>query len=270
MTHLWTSYGTVDDADHAVNEEAMKKPWNPSQPIATLFEQLKQGQEFAARGNEKIDDTQLVRWGYQNIRNIGLLNRECEKWCKKQPTEKTWPEFKKHFIRAHDDYRKNEIDPPATTEATFTANQVQQILQDELTTILGSNIPTDDPSALVSLPQEDQPSTTLVNATANAAVTLDDIHRLIQESLATSFTNHPATRTSSDRLQDPGQRPPRPPLVVQGLLRGKPVSYCWTHGVTSNLRHTSASCRRKASGHKDEATYNNRMGGSQSSLVPSE
>ena len=34
MTHLWSAYGTVDDADHAANEEAMKKPWTPPEPIA--------------------------------------------------------------------------------------------------------------------------------------------------------------------------------------------------------------------------------------------
>ena len=264
MTHLWTSYGTVDDADHAANEEAMKKPWTPPEPIATLFEQLKKGQEFAARGNEVIDDTQLIRWGYQNIKNTGLFNRECEKWRKKTQKEKSWSDFKKHFILAYDDHLKYDSIPPTTAEATYTANQVQQILQDELSTILGSNV-TPDPS-----PSDNPPVPEPVIAAANATVTLDDVRRLIQETLSASSSPHPTTQTSSNRVQDPGQRPPRPPLVAQGLLRGKPVSYCWTHGVTSNLRHTSASCRRKATGHKDEATYSNRMGGSQSSLVPPE
>ena len=114
MTHLWTSYGTVDDADHAANEEAMKKPWTPPEPIATLFDQLKKGQEFAARGNEVIDDTQLIRWGYQNIKNTGLFNRECERWRKKEPKEKSWKDFKKHFILAYDDHLKYDspLPPP--------------------------------------------------------------------------------------------------------------------------------------------------------------
>ena len=41
MTHLWSSYDTVDDADHAADEDNMKKPWNPPEPIATLFDELK-------------------------------------------------------------------------------------------------------------------------------------------------------------------------------------------------------------------------------------
>ena len=35
--------------------------------------------------------------------------------------------------------------------------------------------------------------------------------------------------------------------------------YCWTHG---RCNHSSANCRNKAANHKDEATINNRMGGS--------
>ena len=258
MTHLWTSYGTVDDADHAANEEAMKKPWTPPEPIATLFDQLKKGQEFAARGNEVIDDTQLIRWGYQNIKNTGLFNRECEKWRKKTPKDKSWTDFKKHFILAFDDHLKYDSPNATASEATYTANQVQQILHDELSTILGSYAPTDPTSA--DAPPQPEP----VPVTANAAITIEDVRRVIQETLSTQTPSQPSVRTTNPT------HPPRSPLVAQGFLRGKPVSYCWTHGVTSNLRHTSASCRRKATGHKDEATFSNRMGGTQSSLVPEE
>ena len=260
ITHLWSSYGTVDDADHAANEEAMKKPWTPPVPIATLFEQLKKGQEFAARGNEIIDDTQLIRWGYQNIKNTGLFNRECEKWRKKAAKEKSWTDFKKHFILAYDDHLKYESSTTTASEATYTANQVQQILQDELSTIMGSTSDSTPPT--YPPPLEPAP------ATANVALTIDDVRRVIQETLASHAPSQSSSQSSS--LTTTASRTPRTPLVAQGLLRGKPVSYCWTHGVTSNLRHTSASCRRKATGHKDEATFSNRMGGSQSSLVPEE
>ena len=174
MTHLWTSYGTVDDADHAANEEAMKKPWAPPEPIDTLFEQLKKGQEFAARGNEVIDDTQLIRWGYQNIKNTGLFNRECEKWRKKTLKDKSWTDFKKHFILAFDDHLKYDSTPATASEATYTANQVQQILHDELSTILGSHAPTEPTST------DDPPPPEPVPVTANAAITIDDVRRVIQ------------------------------------------------------------------------------------------
>lgn len=37
--------------------------------------------------------------------------------------------------------------------------------------------------------------------------------------------------------------------------------YCWTHGLGTNASHTSATCERKAEGHKDNATVINMQGG---------
>ena len=41
----------------------------------------------------------------------------------------------------------------------------------------------------------------------------------------------------------------------------KTKNYCWTHGVCVGKTHTSAECQNKAPGHKDTATFDNRMGG---------
>jgi hypothetical protein len=43
------------------------------------------------------------------------------------------------------------------------------------------------------------------------------------------------------------------------------VYYCWSHGVTGNPRHTSATCRAQSDGHKEEATLADIMGGCQAS-----
>ena len=129
------------------------------------------------------------------------------------------------LILAYDDYLKYDSPPATTTETTYTANQVQQILQDELFTILGSNAPTDPMLSDNPPPLEPAP------VTANAAITIDDVRRVIQETLASNTPSQSRSRTTNP------SRPPRSQLVAQGLLRGKPVSYCWTHGVTSNLRH---------------------------------
>ena len=39
-------------------------------------------------------------------------------------------------------------------------------------------------------------------------------------------------------------------------------SYCHTHGITHNSRHTSSTCHTKGAGHMDAATLDNKMGGS--------
>jgi hypothetical protein len=46
------------------------------------------------------------------------------------------------------------------------------------------------------------------------------------------------------------------------------MGYCWTHGCMKNPAHTSTTCKRKADGHKDNATMANKMGGKEGVWKP--
>jgi hypothetical protein len=54
----------------------------------------------------------------------------------------------------------------------------------------------------------------------------------------------------------PARHPPRAAPAANA-----PTSYCWTHGSSRNLEHTSSTCRAKAVGHQDAATVTNKLGG---------
>ena len=75
-------------------------------PIETLFEQQEKGKALAAQGNKITDYFQLMRWGYDSIKAKGLFHKDCERWCKKTLTDKTWTNFKKFFTMAEDDRKK--------------------------------------------------------------------------------------------------------------------------------------------------------------------
>ena len=60
-----------------------------------------------------------------------------------------------------------------------------------------------------------------------------------------------AKEKTTEQPTQPGN--PKKPFVAK--------AYCWTHGRVSNPKHTSATCRYKKEGHKDEATMDNKMGG---------
>ena len=109
--------------------------------------------------HEVIDDSQLIRWAYDNIKQTGLFDRDCEKWRKKPQADKDWTSFQQFFLEADEDRKKNST---IASEATYTANQVQELLQNEINNILQS---TDTPT--ITSP----PSPT---ASANASVTADD------------------------------------------------------------------------------------------------
>jgi hypothetical protein len=48
---------------------------------------------------------------------------------------------------------------------------------------------------------------------------------------------------------------PRPALADMG--------YCWTHGYSGNVTHTSQTCVTRAEGHQEAATHANRLGGTE-------
>ena len=49
------------------------------------------------------------------------------------------------------------------------------------------------------------------------------------------------------------------PLTVD--TKGTMMYYCWSHGLGTNPDHTSCTCTRKKTGHQEDATADNMMGG---------
>jgi hypothetical protein len=257
LTHLWTTYGTIDQSDQTANEKRMRTQWNPPEVIESLFEQLQEGQDFAKQGSETISYDQLVRWGYENIYATGLFDSECKKWRKKPVPDKTWTLFKSYFTLAEEDRAKHAT----TSEATYTANQVQDMITHELSSFLDRTVKEhqDEPAPVIIPPQE----------TANA-VTTADIKKMIDDAVnqRPPQPRRPGRDKTNTREDRRGGRKRKAPLTAQALVDGVPVTYCWTHGITSNLSHTSQACTRKSEGHKTEATYDKRLGGSKTRITP--
>jgi len=246
LDHLWDKYGSIDKKDRSDNEKRMKAPWSPPEPIETLFRQLKEGQEFAKEGGETIDDEQIIRWGYELIDDNSEFKSQCEKWDDRESDEKTWKDFITYFTAAYRKVKKRQGTAPATTtgEAMYTANQVQEIVQNELTAMLNS----------IEHEKENTTAPPPLVANATAGLTAADITNIINAAIGKKplgHNNH--KREKSTRVQP----------KAQALLKdGTPVTYCWSHGVTRNLSHNSCTCTRRKDGHQDKATYDKRMNGS--------
>ena len=239
MNHLWDNFGEIDENDLRQNELRMKAAWNPPTPIQDLFKQMQAGQKFAKKGGENIDDTHLVRLTYGVIEDTGIFDRELTKWREKKRSERTWTAFKKEFTK----HAKNLAKTKTAQTASYSAAQVQELLDEQFSNLTSGYQPpptTKDP--------EPTPSANALTAT--------DIRKLIQEALS---------QNNDNKTGKPGNKHP-----AQGKdSEGKPVTYCWTHGVTWNLNHNSGTCRRQAEGHKTKATLKNRMGGSNRNEIKS-
>ena len=103
LTHLWDSYGRIQPAQMKANAERMKKPWFPTEPIETLFSQLKDTFAFATAGDTGTTEIGVVRIGYEIISDTGLFKQELKEWRTRPNAEWTLIIFQTFFKAANID-----------------------------------------------------------------------------------------------------------------------------------------------------------------------
>ncbi len=103
-------------------------------------------------------------------------------------------------------------------------------------------------------------------ATNNTAV----LQQLTSANLALTATIGMLTATNK-KLVDAAARARGAPIAGAPIavppgervrILAHPGNYCWTHGHRISKEHTSATCARKGTGHRDDATAANTLGGS--------
>lgn len=114
-------------------------------------------------------------------------------------------------------------------------------------------------------PQADK---TLENFKAH--FTIANMDRVTNLTVASTYSQQTARAYAAQ--SNSGSLPPLPSLDNRPppggptiLARNRGVetllSYCWTHGATTNPAHTSRTCHAKAPGHQEDATIDNMKGG---------
>jgi hypothetical protein len=72
LTHLYTTYGVITPIDIEDNNTKMREPFDPTQPIETLFDQIETAVEFANAGNRAYNPEQVVSRSYLLILQTGM------------------------------------------------------------------------------------------------------------------------------------------------------------------------------------------------------
>jgi hypothetical protein len=170
----------------------MYTPWNPVDPIETIFHRLTDAIAYSTAGRDPITEAAAVRAGYDVLEHSGLFPRACETWRTASPDTHTLANLRALFKVADTD-RKRTV----TTGSLGYANVLAAA-----------------PSVLPSLSPD---------------------------SLSLPFSALSVSHSSAALSER---------------------TYCWTHGSSNNRRHTSATCKNKAPGHRDDATATNTLGGS--------
>jgi hypothetical protein len=99
--HLMETYGAITDDDIQANRTKLVGPWNPDDPIETIFARGNACQKFATDANAAISDRELVAALFQVLSASGVLSYACTVWNAKVQATKTLAEFKTHFLAAN-------------------------------------------------------------------------------------------------------------------------------------------------------------------------
>lgn len=100
LAHLTTTYGTVTANDLFINKEVLQAPWNPSDPINSLWDRIRTCQDFARNTMEPLTEAMIILLATKAISASGVMAQYLNEWNRFDPARKTWDNFTEHFDRA--------------------------------------------------------------------------------------------------------------------------------------------------------------------------
>jgi hypothetical protein len=93
----------------------MCKAWDCQQPVETLFNQIQDCVDYAEAGRITISEEQNLATAYTNVFSTCNFHGACLGWNEINSQDKTWSNFKIHFVTA---YRQHEQIQGETTAAS--------------------------------------------------------------------------------------------------------------------------------------------------------
>jgi hypothetical protein len=104
LTHLLTYYDMIAPTELTHNYERLNAPYDPSQPIETLFKKIQVARAFAVAGGQPYGATMIFNVAYTLVFNTGLFPDACRAWQSRVIEGKTGAQFKLDFATAHRDF----------------------------------------------------------------------------------------------------------------------------------------------------------------------
>jgi hypothetical protein len=105
LTQLLTHYAMITPTELTQNYERLNAPYDPNQPIETLFQQVQDARSFAVAGGQPYGAAMIVNVAYTLVFNTGLFPDACRAWQSRAIAGKTWEQFKIDFETAHSEFR---------------------------------------------------------------------------------------------------------------------------------------------------------------------
>lgn len=262
LQKLIDAYGHILPHELERNYAQLAKPYDATQePLQILIERFEDARTYAADGNLPITDAQLINSGLVALKNTGVLDRFVDQWTDKPVANRsTWLQFKQHFQPRVLEYQKGRRGNQDGVHAQFGLMAS------------GHTSLTSDTSTISSVTSFQEALAQANNAAmANMAATQTELLKQLadmQEKFATLAASAQQLQTTQDTTtpvrRNGRRRNPTTSTTNNNRPRNRdPNGYCWTHGYRVTYGHNSTTCHTRAPGHKESATRDNNMGGSQ-------
>jgi hypothetical protein len=234
LAHLLTFYAMIAPTELTQNYERLNTPYDPNQPIETLFQQIQDARAFAVAGGQPYGNAMIVNVAYTLVFNTGLFPDACQAWQSRAIVGKTWAQFKIDFATANLEFQPTN--QTAQQSGFHSANMMIEQGRDDKMQETAEAI-----AQLATATASDRGTVaTLTNTNAKLANQLEAAHAFIAQ-----LKSEIATLKIKIKPVWQGKRPAR-------TTNNK--SYCWSHGYQIAKSHTSATCNVRKTGHQEAAT----------------
>jgi hypothetical protein len=250
FTYLQNTYGKISPSQLSQFEkEISEMHYDPVTPVDNIFNKIEDLLEYGDLAHCPFSQPQAIAKAYNLINRTGKFRESIKAWNRLPNVQKTWINFKTHFREAH-------LELTETGELTMEQAGYGQanLVEDIVSRISAEFNHAANMAEQTNLPPSND-DTSPPPASANHATTDTILQQVLaqnQELMKMLASNRKPTRRPRPST-GPRQGQPRTPMPAHF------DKYCWTHGRGN---HKGCDCNSKAPGHKDEATIDNKMGGS--------
>jgi len=254
LQFLFSIHGKVSAAKLMDAELLVRQTvFHPTHPIDVIFNKVEDLLDLSIAAQADYTSQQLINIAYVIINKTGKFSNDIREW-NKLPL-RTWANFKNHFRIAQDELR--EVGDLELRDTPYhSTNMIQEVL-DGVQQALGAS--PDD--------QLPPPMIHEANAATQNQMMPQMMHQMMQmmrqmQAVQLNLTNNSnGGNDSSNNVANNNNNNSQRRNNTNGRSRGRlnTSKYCWSHGACA---HDSSTCRDQKEGHKAEATFSNKMGGS--------
>lgn len=97
-----SKHGKIKSMDIEANNDRLRKPWDPSDPIENLFGQINDTKEYSIFAKSPLAEGTLINTGEVTILKTGILAQEYKDWRMVTGKDRTWVYLQEWWQEAYD------------------------------------------------------------------------------------------------------------------------------------------------------------------------